>query len=396
MRGHLPIVPVLAVTTAIQALSTLAALALTAVAPKAGGDLGVSPALVGYQIGLAYIAAMAISPFGGGLVRRLGATRAGQLALWICAGGCAITATGWLPAMAFGALVIGLGYGVTNPGASHLLARLPPTRHMNLVFSIKQCGVPIGGVIAGLMMPSLSLAWGWQEALVFSAFLMLALSALIQVCRNEWDGDRDPAAKVLVSPHLAIAQVWNNRVLRWVALSSLAYAAVQLSLTSFLVTFLVQEAGMALVLAGTMLAVVNAAGAAGRIFWGWLADRLASGSAALILNGAIGIAGALATAAIAPHWPVVLIAATGALFGFCVLGWNGVMMAVIVRRSPVDAVAYATGGTLSITYVGIVLGPALFALLHDAAGLTYAAGFALLGVVILAGMGCLAIARRYL
>jgi len=151
---------------------------------------------------------------------------------------------------------------------------------------------------------------------------------------------------------------------------------------------------MALVLAGTMLALVNAAGAAGRIFWGWLADRLASGSAALILNGAIGIAGALATAAIAPHWPLALTAAAGALFGFCVLGWNGVVMAVIVRRSPADAVAYATGGTLSITYVGIVLGPALFALLHDVAGLSYAAGFALLGIVIVAGIGCLALARR--
>ena len=112
---------------------------------------------------------------------------------------------------------------------------------------------------------------------------------------------------------------------------------------------------MALVLAGTMLAIVNAAGAAGRIFWGWLADRLASGSAALILNGAIGIAGALATAALAPHWPLALTAAAGALFGFCVLGWNGVVMAVIVRRSPANAVAYATGGTLSITWSVAVL-----------------------------------------
>jgi MFS family permease len=384
------------VTTSIQALSTLAALALTAVAPKAGADLGVSPALVGYQIGLVYIAAMTISPLGGGLVRRLGATRLGQVALWTCAAGCGIAAIGTLPAIGIGAVVVGLGYGVTNPGASHLLSRLPATRHMNLVFSIKQCGVPIGGVIAGLMMPPLALAWGWQQALVLCAGLMLLLSALIQAYRGGWDGDRDPAAKVLVSPHVAIVMVWRNRVLRWVALSSLAYAAVQLSLTSFFVTYLVQEVEMALVLAGTMLALVNAAGAAGRISWGWLADRLGSGSAALILNGVVGIGGALATAAIAPHWPLALVAATGALFGFCVLGWNGVTMAVIVRRSPAGTVAQATGGTLFITYIGIVLGPALFALLHDHAGVSYGAGFALLGAVILAGIGCLAFARRAL
>jgi len=62
--GSLPIVPVLAVTTATQALTTLAALAMTAVAPKAALDLGISPALVGYQIGVVYFAAMAISPVG--------------------------------------------------------------------------------------------------------------------------------------------------------------------------------------------------------------------------------------------------------------------------------------------------------------------------------------------
>jgi len=392
--GSLPIIPVLAATTATQALTTLGALAMTAVAPRAALDLGISPALVGYQIGVVYFAAMVISPVGGGLVRRLGATRTSQFALWLTAGGCLLSAFGTLPALAAGALVIGLGYGVTNPAASHLLSRLPPTGHMNLVFSIKQCGVPIGGVLAGLMMPPFTLTWGWQAALVVCCFLMLLLSISIQSMRPAWDGDRVPGAAVLASPLESVRLVWANGILRWLALSSLLYSAVQLCLTGFLVTYLVREIGLQLVLAGTILAVANAAGAAGRLAWGWLADRLRSGTLALILNGSLSLAGALATAAIAADWPVWAIAAATALFGFSAVGWNGVFMAVIVRHSRPEAVALATGGSLTVTYIGITIGPAAFALAHDAGGLSYAEGYALLGVVVLLGIGCLLLARR--
>jgi MFS family permease len=367
---------------------------MTAVAPRAAQDLGISPALIGYQIGVVYFAAMMISPFGGALVRRFGATRVSQLALWLAAAGCLLSALGTLPALAAGALVVGLGYGVTNPAASHLLSRMPPTRHMNLVFSIKQCGVPIGGVLAGLMMPPLTLALGWQAALVSSAVLILALSIGLQLRRGTWDGDRDAAARLLASPLESVRLVWANGILRWLALSSLAYSAVQLCLTSFLVTYLVREVGLELVLAGTILAVANTAGAAGRLAWGWLADRLRSGTLALILNGSFGIAGSLATAAIAAHWPVWAIAAATALFGFCAIGWNGVFMAVIVRQSRPEAVALATGGSLTITYLGITIGPGAFTLLHDKAGVGYGEGYALLGLLLLAGVGCLALARR--
>jgi MFS family permease len=392
--GSLPIVPVLAATTATQALTTLAALAMTAVAPRAAADLGLSPALIGYQIGVVYFAAMGISPIGGGLVRRLGAARTSQLALWLTATGCLLSAIGTVPTLAAGALVTGMGYGITNPAASHLLSRMPPTRHMNLVFSIKQCGVPIGGVLAGLMMPPLTLASGWQAALMVCAGLILSLSLALQPLRGGWDTDSVPGAQVLASPLDSVRLVWANGILRWLALSSLLYSAVQLCLTSFLVTYLVREIGLELVLAGTILAVANTAGAAGRLAWGWLADRLRSGTLALILNGAFGILGALATASIAPGWPLWAIAAATALFGFCAVGWNGVFMAVIVRQSRPEAVALATGGSLTVTYVGITIGPALFALLHDKAGFAYAEGYALLGLVTALGIGCLALARR--
>lgn len=392
--SRLPIAPVLAVTTSTQALTTLGALALAAVAPKAAAELGLSAALIGYQVAVVYAGAMAAAVFGGALARRLGATRLHQWGLWLVAAGCALSALGTLAAIALGAWVIGLGYGVTNPAASQLLARAPVARNMNLIFSLKQSSVPIGGILAGALVPPIALALGWQAALLAAASLMIAFSVAIGAVGRAWDADRDAQAPLLGAPLAAVALVWSHTILRWVALASFAYSAVQLCLTGFLVTYLVTELKLSLVLAGTLLSTTNAAGALGRLVWGWLADRLRSGSAALLVNGALAIVGALATAAAAAHWPVALVGAAAALFGFSAMGWNGVFIAVVARQSPPEKIASATGGALAVTYAGVLVGPSLFAVLHQHSGLSFGQSYGLLALVTAAGIACVAQARR--
>jgi hypothetical protein len=61
----LPIAQVLAVTTSTQVLTTLGALALAAVAPKAAAELGISPALMGYQVAIVYFGALIAALLGG-------------------------------------------------------------------------------------------------------------------------------------------------------------------------------------------------------------------------------------------------------------------------------------------------------------------------------------------
>ena len=350
----------LAVTTATQALTTLGALALAAVAPKAAQDLGVSAALIGYQVGAIFFSAMLSALVGGALVRRLGAMRTSQLALALAAAGCALSALGTLATLAAGALVMGLGYGMTNPAASHLLSR--------------------------------ALGLGWRAALAACALALGVFAIASEGARRRWDDDREPGAPLLAGPAASLALVWANPVLRWLAGASFLYSAVQLCLTGFLVTYLVAEVGLELVLAGSILALTHAAGAFGRLAWGWLADRLRSGTRALIALGAMSVLGALVTAAIHEGWPTPLVAAAAALFGFSAMGWNGVFMAIIARQSP-GRISMATGGSLAVTYAGVVAGPAAFGALHDRAGLSYGGGFALLALLALAGLACVAISR---
>jgi MFS family permease len=382
------------VTTATQALTTMSALALAAVAPRAASELGVNAALIGYQLGILYLGAMLSALLGGPFVRRLGATGTSQLALGLVAAGCGLSALGTLATLAAGALVMGFGYGLTNPAASHLLSRLPTARHMNLLFSLKQCGVPIGGVLAGLAMPALTIGVGWRAALALCALTLVVFGLAIERARRRWDSDREPRAPLLAAPFASLELVWSNPVLRWLALASFLYSGVQLCLAGFLVTYLVTEVRFDLVLAGSILAITHTAGALGRLAWGWVADRLRSGTRAMMVLGALGVAGALATAAIGAHWPTWLVAAAVALFGFCAMGWNGVYMAVIARQSP-QAIGMATGGSIAITYAGVVAGPAAFGALHEGFGMSYGAGFALLALVTLVGIACVALSRSH-
>ena len=393
-NNALPIGPVLAVTTGTQVLTTLGALALAAVAPKAAAELGTSPALIGYQVAIVYFGALIAALFGGGVLRRIGATRTSQCGLALVALGCIVSTLGSLGAIALGAWIIGLGYGVTNPAASHLLTRSAIKRNMNLVFSLKQSGVPIGGVISGVLLPPITLAYGWKAGLWACAVLAAALSIALVPVQRRWDTDRTRAP--FGNPLGSIVLVWRRPVLRWIAISSFAYSAVQLSLTGFLVTYLVAEAGLSLLAAGTILSVTHATGAAGRLAWGWIADRLRSGSAALIANGVLAIAGSLITAAISLGWPAWAIAAATMVFGFSAIGWNGVFIAVIARQSAPHEVGMATGGTLVFTYAGVMVGPSLFGALHDHAGLSYGGSFALLALVTAAGVACVVQARRSL
>ena len=205
----------------------------------------------------------------------------------------------------------------------------------------------------------------------------------------------DPSAELPPSKRLGnLAMVWRHKALRWLAGASFLYSGVQLALTGFLVTYLVSDVGLTLVVAGTVLSVTHATGAVGRLVWGWLADRLGSGGIALIANGALAIGGTFLTAAIAPHWPLAAVMAACAAFGFCALGWNGVYIAAIARHSPPGGIGLATGGSLCVTYSGVIFMPPALAALHDQLGLTWGHVFALLSLVTAAGIACLVMARR--
>ncbi|MFC7539086.1 MFS transporter [Siccirubricoccus deserti] len=190
MRAAGGLAAALFATTAAQALATLTVFVLPVLAPLAARDLGAAPHWVGWQVACIYLAASATSFLSAGALRRLGPARCTQIALAAAAAACGMMVGLGLAGAVLGSFLIGLGYGLTNPAASQVLARLAPTARRNMVFAVKQTGVPIGGALAGLVLPSLALGLGWRGA-VIGVGVVLGVAALgFGVFRPAWDAGR--------------------------------------------------------------------------------------------------------------------------------------------------------------------------------------------------------------
>ena len=170
-----PLWPLLAMV-ATQALATMGSYSLPAVAPAVARDLGVPGALVGVFISTVYGVGIASALLSPGFIARYGAVRVSQFVLASTLAMLVAAAAGSVASIAVGAALLGLTYGATAPAATHLLVPRTPPGVMNLVLSIRQIGVPLGGVLAGLAMVPLTLAMGWREALLWVALPVAALA----------------------------------------------------------------------------------------------------------------------------------------------------------------------------------------------------------------------------
>jgi MFS family permease len=380
----------LPVTLFVQAASAAAMVAPTVAAPLLLQRLGLGTAAVGVYIALVYLGAMAATQLGPACVRRWGAIRTSQLALLLSGLGLLLLTRPDARAVALGALIGGLGYGPITPASSQMLSRTTDPRHFALVFSIKQTGVPLGGVIAGLLVPPLA-GWGGVDAALLAMALLCALAAASAwPLRTALDHDREPqsawpALRRLAEPMVFVAR---QPSLRSLAVVSFVFSMVQVSLTSYLVSFLEGERGWTLVAAGAALAAAQTAGVIGRIGWGLLSDRGLGARRTLLLLGAVSLTCGAALPLLPPTGAPALLLVLLCLYGATAIGWNGVYLATVARLVPMADAARATGGTLFFTFLGVLVGSPLFGALGTALG-SLAWAFACLGLPLAAVLALL-------
>ncbi len=383
----------LGLVTGVQGLSTFSVLALPTLATKAAPAFGFGAEAVGYQISVVYIAAALMSGIAGLYVRRHGAALASLWSLGLGIVGLLGIASGNFAFGLLASILIGVAYGLTNPAASHLLFRFAPPKRQNLIFALKQTGVPLGGLLAASLLPTLSEAIGWQGAIAASALLLLLLAVPLALMRPRLDDDRAPKAQLVSGLLSGVQLVLGDPALRAFAIMGFAYASAQFCLFTFMITMLVQDFHWSLVAAGAVTSLMQIGGVAGRIAWSLLADRIGHGMHILMTIGVLSTAFAVALAMADPAWPAVLLTCVLIGFGFCLIGWNGLWLAEIARTCRPDQVSFATGGVLVFTFSGIVLGPAMFATLYKVLG-SYTLTYGAFGIFPLIGAAALAAAIR--
>ncbi len=385
----------LLVTTAIQALVALGSAAVPVLAPAAAKELGFETSLVGFFVGAMYIGASFSALVAGGLVLRYGSIRISQVCLVLGAAAMLLLTVAPLAAAPFVAILLGASYGPITPASSHVLARTTPPHMMGLMFSIKQTGVPMGAALAGLIVPPLTLGFGWRSAALVVAALCLGMACVAQISRRELDADRDPRRRLAWrSLALPFRLIFANPALVRNVATALAYAGLQISFFTYIVVYLTHDFGLTLVAAGLALSLANLGGIGGRIFWGWIADRSRAPRMVLGLLGLAMACAAITTASFGAGWPYPVMLAVCIAFGITAVGWNGVMISEMARLAPPGMAGVVSGGTTFMMFFGVVFYPPLFSLLHSGFD-SYRLPFALFAApALIMGMVQLVYARR--
>lgn len=379
--------------TLAHTIGTLAVLTLAAIAPVAAQSYGVPVYMIGYQASLISIGITFALMFGGNLSLRWGATRVNQAGLVLMAFGAALLSVPSLVTVVPASLSLGVGYGALTPSASHVLIRYTPAHRRNVVFSFKQSGVPLGGVLAATVAPMVAVTAGWQWALWGEAIAALVMALVLERWRKRWDNDRVASTPLAANPLGAVAIIWQRPRLRLMAFAGACIVASQVCMQNYTVAMFYEQFGLSLVQAGWILTIAQVGGVCGRLFWGWYADWRRDALGVLALLASTLVAATLGTATLGFGWPSALVYLLFFVLGATASGWNGCFLGEVARLAPTGQVSPATSGALFFVNVSSVTAPMFFALAFTASS-NYSLSFGLLVVPAIVATACLHRARR--
>ena len=368
-----------------QIAATLATAAVPVLATEIARTTGLRASLIGVYTAILFLAAMLISSVSGHLVRRFGPVRTNQLGLVVSAGSVLLALVANPLFIVLTAICVGMGYGPNTPSGSEVLARTTPPRMRGLVFSIKQSGSPLGGLLGGVLLPFVVGVASWRYALMVTAALVIVVALVVQPLRRRVDISGKPdAPDEGHSPLAALKLVLGAGSLRALTMGALALMAMHSCFQSLTVAFLVERVELTLTKAGVLFAVLQTTSAVSRVVLGWLVDRIRRARTILMAIAALGLVGSGLTAMLTPQTGYPVLVMVCALAGLGSSGWYGVFLSEIARHAPDGRVGLTTGGALSFIYIGLVAGPLAFSAVVGLAD-SYLPAFWMLG-----GLGALA------
>ncbi|MBN8478513.1 MAG: MFS transporter, partial [Burkholderiales bacterium] len=267
----------------------------------------------------------------------------------------------------------GIGNAFAQVGGNLALAAGVGHARQGLAFGIKQSAVPTSSLLSGLAVPviALTVGWRWSYAL---AFALAPILAALLVRRLPLVPSRSPAGPAVP--------------IRWPMLVAIAVAyggasGTSATLSAFVVGSAVHH-GIAIGVAGTMLAAGSLVSISVRLAVGWIVDR--RGRTGFGVISVLLLIGSIGYAAMASGGSAIFVIGCVIAFG-AGWGWNGAFNHAVVSMNPRNP-GSATGMTMIGMAVGGVVWPLVFGQIVERVGYGAAwsasAGVALTSSAILA------------
>jgi MFS family permease len=324
------------------------------------------------------------------LLARMGGMGLGLACIGASAVGMLFLLSPYVAFLALAPVLIGCATGAMNPASVQVLGPRTTARTAGLIMSIKQTGVPLGGVAAGALVPVLVFHSGWRWAAVelglTGGILILVLLPTVQWLNG--DAAVKPAAYRPLDP---IKRLLSIRGMPTILLASVSFNGMQWCLRSFFPIYLVSHLHFSLVAAGVAFSTSQVAGMVGQVGWAAMSDRV-SVHLVMAIIGVLMSAAAFLTAAMTPEWPLGALGVVAAIYGLTAAGFIPVLLGEVARRAPSGQTGALTSGAQLFPLSGALVGPLAFAGISSVSNMPTA--FVAAGVCTLLGTLLLAVPHQ--
>ncbi len=382
VSGRLEVPLAVGLSLIVQTTIALLAACVPVLAPAIAADTGWNVNLITFYGPILYLAAFFFSFQVPNILRRVGGMGLSLICVGLSGVGLALLLPMNLALAGLAPLALGAANGGMNPASSQILGPRTTPRTAGLIMAIKQTGVPLGGVIAGLIVPILVLHSGWRgTAVCFVLASAVAAIGLLPTVR--WlNGEQSPNPRPF-RPLEPIRRLLALDGMRSFIVSAMTVVALQQCLRSFFTVYLVHSVGESLEVAGIAFGTSQAGGILGQVLWAVMADRLLRPHTVMAIIGfLLAIASAL-TAFFAPGWSLTAIIAVSLLFGLTAAGFIPVVLGEVARRSQPSEIGAMTAGANIFLIASMLVAPLVFGAIASTVG--YGAAFIALAACALGG-----------
>lgn len=355
-----------AVLGATMAVGPLLHYSLSAIGPVLIQDLGISRAQLGLFATATFLAAASTSWLGGRFVDRQPEGRVIILLYGLATSALILAAAlRSFQGVLIGAAISGVAQALANPVTNSMISSRP-SYDRGVLVGIKQSGVQVAQLVAGVALPSLAVALTWPGALAATAVaVVLLLPAILLFVRSN-------QAPIAIAPSSTATGVDRHLVRACAGYSFLSGAAIQAT-NAYLPLYAYEAIRLSVTTAGLTAAVVGGIGLISRPVWGRVAQRASSLRGLLTMMALVsaGGNGLLLLATGRSPWPLWL---GSSVHGAVAVAANVVVMVALLRRTATEHIGRSTGLVGLGMFLGFALGPSAFGWLSDQTT-TYTSGW---------------------
>ncbi|CEP35274.1 Major facilitator superfamily, general substrate transporter [Halomonas sp. R57-5] len=309
----------------------------------------------------------------------------GTLVVGIALSAAVLAESYW--AMLLFLVIVGAGYSTAQPGGSKSVAAWFDKSLRGFAMGIRQAGLPLGGALAAIILPTVAITWGWRASFLVGGLIAIFGALVFMLFYRAPEG----AVPVVRASEGSVTNVVLSRLamirepaMKQIMASGISLISVQYGILIFTVLYLHSRLQMEVLQAATLLFVAQGAGVAGRILLAAWSDRCRSRYFPVMVCMVAVIVGLLVLVWLPLH-STLMLSGLMAWLGFFGFGWYGPWVAYVAESAPADKTGFVLGLAMAINQLAIVSIPPLLGWLLDISG-SFMLGWSLLIAMTLWGL----------